>query len=362
LIGNLAAAAAGLLIVAVTLRDVFQGVIVPRTDDTVLRLSRFLMRSLWRIWPPMAYRFYPRDAERRENFLAVFAPLELILVLSMWVFLLMVGWGTFFYGIRDQLHPSNLTYGSTLYYAGGSLLTIGYGDILPATTLARMLSLVCAATGLGVVAIVISFLFAVFGSFQEREQFVVAFGARSGVPPSGVGLLVVHAYTGLRGDVANVLRAGQHWAAAVMETHLAYPILLMFRSSHDYESWIGTLGALMDASALIVSTLDPAHLENAQSHGQARLMYDIGRHLVHDFASYFSVMHSEENPGIERAEFDRACDQLAEAGLLLLDRDTAWNEFARLRSGYAASLNGMARWLEIPPVQWVGDRTLLRRH
>ena len=42
----------------------------------------------------------------------------------------------------------------------------------------------------------------------------------------------------------------QRWAAEVMESHLAYPMLAYFRSSHDDQSWIGTLGTLLDAATL----------------------------------------------------------------------------------------------------------------
>jgi hypothetical protein len=54
-----------------------------------------------------------------------------------------------------------------------------------------------------------------------------------------------------------------------------------------------------------------------------------------------------------------ACEQLQEAGFQLIDRDAAWTEFSRLRHAYGPPFNAMARWLEIPPVQWVGDRSAL---
>ena len=346
----------------VALRDVFQGVIVPRAENTVLRVSRMLMRGTWWFWPRMAFALYPRDEHRREDFLGTFAPFHLVTLLVVWVAMLLVGWMLFFYGIRDQLKPQDIDMSGALYYAGASLLTIGYGDIIAITPLARIISLVAATTGLGVVAIVTSFLFAVFGAFQNRERFVVAIGARAGVPPSGIGLLAVHAYAGIRADLAQVFRDGQNWAAGVMESHLAYPILTMFRSSHDYESWVGTLGALLDASALVMSTIDPADARDAQTHGQARIMYNLGRHLTNDFAEYFNFEPREPHPGVERIEFDAAAHQLREAGYALLDLDGAWESFVRLRATYAPHLNALARWLQIPPVQWVGDRSFIAGH
>lgn len=277
--------------------------------------------------------------------------------------MLLVGWGAVFFGLRSELRPQGMDPGAALYYAGASLFTIGYGDIVAITPLSRMLSLVAAANGLGVVAVVTSFLFSIFGAFQGRERFVVMIGARAGIPPSGVGLLEVHGYTCVREDLASLLREGQSWAASVMETHLAYPVLIFFRSSHDYQSWVGTLGTLMDASALVVTTIDRSDMRNAQSIGQAQIMYEIGRHLTGDFADYFGFMKDAvpAGPGIERFEFAAACERLGRAGYKLREPEQAWMEFSKLRATYGPHLNALARWLEIPPVQWVGDRTLLER-
>jgi hypothetical protein len=355
---NLLAIAGGIFLVLVALRDVFQGVIVPRAENTVLRISHYLNRGCWGMWPWIAYRLY-RDPRRRENFLGTFAPLMLVIYLATWVVLLIAGWGLIFYGIRDQLRPEGLSFLECVYFAGASFLTIGYGDIVGTTTLSHMLSLTAGACGLAVVAVVATFLFSIFGAFQQRERFVVTLGARAGAPPSGVGLLIEHAQAAIVPDLAHVFRDGQTWMAEVMESHLAYPILTLFRSSHDYESWVGTLGTLLDASALVLTTVQ---VDDA-IRGQAHVAYNLGRHLTHDFTNYFGFRETGSAAGIERAEFDAACKHLAQVGYKLRDGDDdAWKRFYDLRRTYAVHLNTLARWLEIPPVQWVGDRSILRGH
>ena len=117
----------------------------------------------------------------------------------------------------------------------------------------------------------------------------------------------------------------------------------------------------MDAASLVLSTLNADRLENVQTHGQARIMYKIGRHLTIDFTRYFHLDDEERTVGVERSEFDEACERLRDAGYEITDVDAAWNEFSKLRLAYASRLNEMAHWLEIPPVQWVGDRSILDR-
>jgi hypothetical protein len=196
-------------------------------------------------------------------------------------------------------------------------------------------------------------LFSILGAFSARENFVVTFGVRGGAPPSGVTLLETYARLGMTpADLDQVFEEGLRWSAAVLESHLAYPILAYFRSSHDYESWVGVLGALLDASTLKLTLVDGGGV------GHAKLVNEMGRHLVRDLASYFRF-ETGDNPGVERHEFDIARRRLLDAGLPVRETDDAWEKFVALRSAYATPLNSMASFFRIPPAQWVGDRSYL---
>jgi hypothetical protein len=342
----------GLLLVISTFTDVFQSVIVPRPARRRLRASAYISRWSWRAW-----RWYGHRAisnEMREDFLGTFAPLLLIILIVFWIASLIVGYGCIFYGLRDGLKPAP-DFGGALYFAGTSLLTIGFGDIVPIGALSRILSIAAGASGFGIVAILTTFLFAIFGAYQAREAFVVALSNRAGAPPSGVELVEIHARMHSIAGLNETLRDGQLWLAAVLETHLAYPTLNYFRSTHDDISWVGTVGALLDASTLVVTTLD------MPSKAEAKFTNRLGRHFVNDFAHYFELPDGAE-VGVERGEFDLAYDRLAATGLPLIERDQAWNDFALQRSTYAEPLNAMAQFWRIPPAQWVGDRSLIGHH
>ena len=43
------------------------------------------------------------------------------------------------------------------------------------------------------------------------------------------------------------------WTAEMLDSHLAYPILPFFRSSHDGQSWVSALGAVLDAATLLIT-------------------------------------------------------------------------------------------------------------
>jgi hypothetical protein len=349
---DILAALAGAALVISSLSDLFQSVVVPRSVGGRSRPSALLARYGWRLWRDTAMRI--DDQERREDTLAVFAPTFMVTLLMYWVLSQIVGYGLLFWALRSGLHPEPRL-GAAIYFAGASLLTIGYGDIVPLHWYTRALALFAAGGGLSTFAIVTTFLFQTFGAFQRREAFVVTISERTGAPPSGLEFVIRHIKLGITDDIGLILRESHRWIAEVLETHLAYPVLTYFRSSHDDESWVGTLGALLDASTLLITTLDMDH------RGEAEITLRIGTHLVRDFRGFFHLPDGDTG-AVEYDEFVLAYGALRELGAPLRPLDDAWAAFEAKRATYAVPLDAMARWWRIPPARWIGDRSRVRIH
>jgi hypothetical protein len=350
---ELIAGIAGIALVLIVSSDLFQSVILPR-PAYAWRASAQIVPRVWQIFGVVGLRF--RDPERREALYSVFAPAMLVMLIIFWITGFVLGFGLIFYALRAGLKPEPTTYWGAAYYAGTSMLTLGYGDIIGESGLTRALSLVAAAIGLATFAIVTAFFFALFSAFQRREQFIVAMRERTGAPPSGVDLLERHVELEIFDELPLLFGRAEEWMADLMETHLAYPILAYFRSTHDNQSWIGTIGALLDASALLITTVD------AGAVGSSKMLNRLGRHLVNDFASYYHFEDEIGAVGIERGEFENAHARLGATGLKLRNLDEAWAAFAALRATYAQPLNAMAVWWRIPPALWIGDRSIVTRH
>jgi hypothetical protein len=342
--------AVGLALVWIVLRDLFVGVIVPRPARGALRPSNLLIQWSWLVWRWIGNR--STDVITKEARLGAFGPAVLILLLVVWVVGLIVGYGLVLSAFPEQLNPVPTSLGGALYFSGVSFLTIGYGDFVPIGPMARIVGIIEGATGLGVVAVVISLLFSLYGSFQRREELIITLDALAGAPPSGVVLLENSLSYGMVQRLEGTFDEWMKWSAEVLESHLAYPILAYFRSSHDNESWVSAIGAVLDASVIVLTTVEDV------PRGPARLMYNVGTHLVEDLSWFFKTSHLHE-VGIERFEFDQACDRLAEGGFTLTDREIAWTKFSELRSAYAVPLNEMGRYWSIPPALWISDRSYL---
>ena len=341
---------AGLLIVVAMLFDLFQTVLLPRPTPVTFRPSGRILIALYVVWRRIALHF----PERREQLLGMFAPSVVVFLLLYWGAGLSAGYGLVLYASTDQIRPP-LDVGSALYFSAMALLTFDFGDIVPTGALARVVTIAAGATGLGLFALVITFLFALFAEFQRRELLVITLSARAGAPPSGLALLQTYAKDDMVERLADVFADWEVWSAQVLDSHLSYPILALFRSTHDNQSWLSALGAVLDAATFVLTTIEDV------PRGPARLMHRGGLHLVADLAQYFRLEEPQE-PYVEESEFDAACTHLRAAGYRLVDQKTAWAAFARARAEYAGALNAMARQWVTPPAEWIGDRSVALRY
>jgi hypothetical protein len=339
----------GLLLLALAFWDLFETVVVPRPTPGWFRIGRYLVRGSWR-----GLRAIREGRPNRsyDTLLGLFAPAATVALLAAWLASLILGYGLILYGLRDQLQPVPPDLGTAVYFAATSLLTIGFGDIVAVGEQARIAVVTAAVGGLGAVALVVTFLFSLYGSYQRREIQVVALQAAAGAPPSAVALLETYAQLRLTGRLPDLFAGWERWAVEVLDTHVAYPLLGFFRSSHDNLSWISALGTMLDAASLVLTTVCEV------PRGEAKLFKRVGTHLVEDI--YNLGFRAGDATVLDRSAFDAACDRLEAAGYTLEDRDVAWPTFEAARATYAARLEAMATYWATPATSWLGDPVALR--
>jgi len=341
---------AGLLLVLATAYDFFKSIVLPRPAINKFVMVRQLFFALWNTWRWISDRI--SNPGRKEGWLATFAPVGVLIMFAVWALAFVLGYALIIDGVRGQMKPVPPDFWESLYFSSTTLVPLSYGDFVPVGLVARLTTIAESATGVGVAALAITLLFSLYESFQRREEFVVSLDALAGAPPSGVQILETAAILGMRDQLVKAFDEWREWSAAVLESHLAYPILFYFRSSHDNEAWLNSFGAMMDAVALVLSTVE------SDAAGPARMTLTIGNHLVEDMTWNFRLTTAKE-VGVERAEFDEAVDRLTKAGYKCRPKDAAWEDFSHIRTKYASALNVMARRFAIVPAQWIGDRSYI---
>ncbi len=341
---------AGALVVLAVYFDLFETVILPRPVVRRFGLVRRILRLLWYAWRWIGQRI--RSLNWRESWLAGFGPAAILIMFGIWAAALMLGFALLVDGVAPEFHPPPGNFGTSLYFSATTLVPLSYGDIVPEGVLARMVTVMESISGVFLAALVITLLFSLYESFQRREELVVQLDALAGAPPSGVQILETTTERGMREQLTRTFEEWRAWSAAVLESHLAYPTLFWFRSSHDNEAWLNSFGAVMDAAIMVMSTVDD------DAEGPARLLYTVGNHLVEDL-SWFFAYQRRETPIVERHEFKQAYERLIKAGYTCRPEQEAWTKFSHLRAKYASQLNQLARLLAIVPAQWIGDRSYL---
>src|SRR2546423_2351068 len=207
---------AGILVLVVTLLDVFSTLVMPRASRRRLRLTRLLFLGTWRPWRWVGVRM--GTLEGRERVLAVAAPMFFLVLLVSWAGLAVVGYAlvlwspAFVHGVHG--HGAN-GFGTALYFSGSSLFTIGFGDVV-ATGLTRAVVIVEGATGLGLVAVVIAYLPVLYQAVNRREVGILFLDARAGSPPSGPELLRRTGGEGLASDLPELFREWERWSADIL--------------------------------------------------------------------------------------------------------------------------------------------------
>ena len=160
---------AGILIIFAVLLDAFETVVLPRRVQRKFRITTWFYRRTWIPWRKMASHI--KSASRRENVLGYFGPLSLLVLLGLWATGLIFGFALLQYGAGEhvQLGNERITFGDVVYHSGETFFTLGYGDIVPTSAIARALAVLEAGMGFGFLGTVIGYLPTIYSSFSRRE-------------------------------------------------------------------------------------------------------------------------------------------------------------------------------------------------
>ncbi len=335
---------AGLLCLSEVLVDAFQTIILPRRASGRLRISRLFLTATWIPWRAIAGRMPPL-ARRRESFLSYFGPLSLLLLVVVWACGLIVGFAFLYHALGTPFADSHSlgAWETDLYVSGTTLFTLGLGDVVPLSVVARLLIALEGGTGLAFVAGVIGYLPVLYGAFSRREVSIILLDARGGSPPTALELLRRH--SGTSGEVAlqSLLIEWERWSAELLESHISYPQLCFFRSQHDNQSWLGALVAMLDTCAVLIATVE------GEAARQALQTFVIARHAVIDLAHVFSLTDGPATDDrLPAGRVEDVCDQLANAGFSLCTASSSLDRLRQLRNMYEPQALQLGRLLMQP--------------
>ena len=336
--------AAGLLLVFVVVDAAVRTFVLPRGSYVLLtRLVWITIRRIFNLFVRAAGSF-----ERRDRIMALYAPLCLLILPAVWFVLVIVGFMLMFHGLGVDSWRTAFT------ESGSSMLTLGF--VRPTNLPTTALAFTEAALGLGLLALLISYLPSIYSIFSRREVQVAQLSARAGTPPSPTELLVRVHRIGRLEELEDIWIPWQYWFAELEETHTSQASLVFLRSPRSERSWITASGVLLDTASLYSSVLD------VDRSPDAALCIRAGYTALRSIGDFFSIPYDPDpRPGdaisISREEFDDVCRQLADEGVpLKRDRDQAWLDFNGWRVNYDAVLIELCALTMAPYAMWSSDR------
>jgi ion channel len=339
---------AGVATFAIVLWDAFEAIILPRRVTRRFRLTRLFYKSTWQTWRFVICLLPNRKS--RDALLGFYGPSSLLVLVGVWAVGLVLGFGLMQYGAGSAILASGQAPGlaTDMYLSGTTFFTLGLGDVVPRSGLARGLVVAEAGFGFGFLAAVIGYLPFIYGSFSRREVSISLLDSRAGTPPTAGELLRRHSHARGQEALRELLREWELWSAELMESHLSYPVLAYFRSQHDNQSWIAALTAILDTCALVKTGVEDACSR------QAELTFAIARHAVVDLSQVFGTrpvaMPYDRLPA---NELQQLRNTLAQNGMKLADGPEADAKLTELRRMYEPYVYALASYLKqtLPP--WI---------
>jgi hypothetical protein len=345
LVAVLGGGAVGIWVLLAAVRTV----VLPRGEPVLLTRWVFVgMRWLFDLWGKRAKTY-----EQRDRSLAMYAPMSLVALPWSWVTLVVVG----FTGINWGLGVDPVR--EAFYMSGSSLFTLGFDA--PPDLPTHVAAYVEAALGLGLIALLISYLPSIYNAFQRRELEVTRLTTRAGAPPSAITMILRHHALARLDALDEIWDEWEIWFSDVEETHTSQPSLVFFRSITHDRSWITSAGAVLDAAALRSSVL------NLPQNARAQLCLRSGYLCLRRICDYFGIPYDpdpqpDDPISIDRSEFDAAYEEMASFGVPVRpQREQCWRDFKGWRVNYDTILLSLAGLTAAPYAPWSSDRSLRYR-
>jgi hypothetical protein len=342
------AALSGILLIAIVLWEAFETIVLPRRVTRKISLTRLFYRCTWRLW--LALGRAVTAGRRRETMLSLFGPLSLLFLLALWAVGLITGFALLLWASGPAVRTPGTGAGflTDFYMSSSTCFTLGLGDVIPLTSMARVLTVVEAGLGFAFLALVIGYLPALNQSFSRREVSISLLDARAGSPPTAAEMLRRHGSEHGLASLQQLLHEWEHWSAELLESHISFPVLAYFRSQHDNQSWLASLTAILDASALIMVGMEGV------CERQAELTFAMARHAVIDLSLVFQAAPRESHHNrLPPPALSELRVLLAATGLRLREGEEADERLRRLRNMYEPFVFSLGNYLNMSVPPWI---------
>ena len=347
----------GVAVVFAVLGSALKTVVLPQHGNP--RLSQFVFALVYRL---LVHR--GRNDVATRSLRGLYAPVALVSLPLAWMVSMMLALTCVFWG------AGGLSKSRAFEISVSSLTTLGFAE--PNGPGRIWVAFVEATIGLGLVALLISYLPTIYSAYNGREKGTNRLRPVVGSPPDSAEFLQSLQRLGSL-ESPDLWQSSADWMLDLEQTHTAFPILSYFPGSDSEQSWVATVGTVLDAAALVfaVSEIDmDAAFADAQKGPLTVLVYGLPLIVRIARAVYIPLppptrlqdLMAGMGPSapaisVSREEYDAAMATLS--GVLVVEpgrEEEAWRRFAWIRSAYDPALRALAGVTLASPAPWTTDR------
>jgi hypothetical protein len=335
----------GAIVVVVVADAAIRTFVLPR--GATVTVTRIISRGSRLVFDLIARP--KRTYEQRDRVMALYAPLTLLLFPAVWLGCIFGAFVLMFWSVEA------VGWGEAVRLSGSALFTLGFDT--PHRLGPMFLSFFEAAIGLGLLAMLISYLPTIYASFSRREVAVGQLTVRAGAPPSAVEMIIRAHKTGFAERLDPLWQTWELWFVEIEETHTSTGILSFFRSPNPHRSWVTASGAVLDAASLRLAVLDIPWTPDAAT--CIRAGYLALRAIADLFGIPYNPDPTPDDPiSVTKSEFLEVYERFEAAGVPVKpDREQAWRDFAGWRVNYDTVLLTLAGLVMAPYAPWSSDRS-----
>lgn len=332
---------AGAAIAALALLDLFGTVAAPGR----VRLGLHPAGAIRRLVLPGWRRAATRRGGEGHSLLSGFAAFLLLSAFVSWVALVNLGFGLIVHALRADFRPAIESFPEALFQTGSAMMTLGLSG-RHAEGWARLAVVLAGLSGLQVVTLALTYILQIQTALQQRDAAVIMLSSRAGAPPSGLAVLTVMAELGLQPELADFFLDWERWAAQLLYSHAAHPVLGYFRSPDQDNDWLDSLAAVLDAAALMLSLV-----EDDGNRGRAELFFRTASRAAGDLCAQYGV-HPGEPARPDQGRMAGVRRRLQDAGYRLRPAEVCADALLTRLRAYRGHLDALTAHFGVRPPAW----------
>lgn len=348
---NVLAQVVGVILILLALIDIYLTVLHPRVDSSLLSVP--IARATWQLFRCVARTIVPK---KRHQLLSYGGPTIVVVIVAAWVLLLILGFaliswtglGTAIQASQGQTPTDFIT---ALYYSSFSLTTLGTGDLVPQTSVHRLLVVLEAALGFSTFTLTITYILSVYSALTRRNTFALSLHHRTNNTADSAELLARLAagnnLNNIQQDISNMARD----LIYLLESQNTYSVLLYFRFRQTYYALPRIMYLSMDVVTLIKSALDAEKYRSVVESAAVTELWCGGLHLLEEVCNAVlpktrSKMR-EQNEQLWREHYNRAIERMKVEGIkTALDPEAGASLYISMRHEWEPYLSKLLNYME----------------